>query len=91
MGTQIHRLSLVDPTAKLGQDVQIGPFCVVEEGASIGDGTILEARVTIKTGTVVGKNNHIFEGATLGGLPQCVGLAEEECGGTIIGDGNIIR
>lgn len=91
MGTQIHRLSLVDPTAKLGQDVQIGPFCVVEEGASIGDGTILEARVTIKKGTVVGKNNHIFEGATIGGLPQCVGLAEEECGGTIIGDGNIIR
>ena len=88
---QIHRLALVDPSAPLGQDVQVGPFCVIEEGASIGDGTILEARVTIKKGTVVGKNNHIFEGATLGGLPQCVGLAEEDCGGCIIGDGNIIR
>ncbi|MDO5308292.1 MAG: acyl-ACP--UDP-N-acetylglucosamine O-acyltransferase [Planctomycetia bacterium] len=87
----IHRLALVDPSAKLGQDVQIGPFCVVEEDACIGDGTILEARVTIKRGTILGKNNHVFEGATLGGLPQCVGLSEEDCGATIIGDGNIIR
>ena len=91
MGTVIHRLTLVDPSAKLGQDVQIGPFCVVEDGVSIGDGTILEARVTIKRGTIIGKNNHIFEGATIGGLPQCVGLSEEDCGMTIIGDGNIIH
>lgn len=55
----IHRLALVAPSAKLGQDVQIGPFCVVEEDAQIGDGTILEARVTIKKGVIVGKNNHI--------------------------------
>lgn len=88
---QIHRLALVDPNAQLGQDVQIGPFCVVEDGVSIGDGTILEARVTIKKGTILGKNNHVFEGATLGGLPQCVGIAEEDCGNLIIGDGNIIR
>lgn len=90
-GAQIHRLALVDPEAKLGRDVQIGPFCVVEGGVSIGDGTILEARVTVKKGTVIGKNNHIFEGATIGGIPQCVGLAEEDCGGVIIGDGNIIH
>ena len=88
---QIHQLALVAPSAKLGRDVQIGPFCIVEEGASIGDGCILEARVTIKKGVVIGKNNHIFEGAVIGGLPQCVGLAEEDCGGTIIGDGNVIR
>ena len=88
---QIHQLALVDPSAKLGQDVQIGPFCVVEEGASIGDGSILEARVTIKKGAIIGKNTHIFEGAVIGGLPQCVGLAEEDCGGVIVGDGCTIR
>ena len=88
---QIHRLAVVDPNAKLGKDVQIGPFCVVEDGVVIGDGTILEPRVTIKKGSIVGKNNHLFEGATIGGLPQCVGLSEEECGGVIVGDGNVIR
>lgn len=91
MGTVIHRLALVDPSANLGQDVQIGPFCVVEEGVTIGDGTVLEARSTIKRGTIVGKNNHIFEGAVIGGLPQCVGLSERDCGAAIVGDGNVIR
>ncbi len=91
MGTDIHRLALVDPSAKLGKDVRVGPFCIIEEGAVVGDGTILEARVSIKKGTIVGKNNHIFEGACLGGLPQCVGLQEENCGGLIVGNGNEIR
>lgn len=91
MGTEIHRLALVDPSAQIGEDVQIGPFCIVEAGAVVGDGTILEARVSIKKGAIIGKNNHIFEGACLGGLPQCVGLQEENCGGLIVGDGNVIR
>lgn len=91
MEVQIHPQSCVGPNAKIGRDVQIGPFCVVEDGATIGDGCILEARVSIKKGVVVGKNNHIFEGATIGGLPQCVGLSDEDCGGVIIGDGCVIR
>ena len=91
MGTEIHRLALFDPSAKIGEDVQIGPFCIVEEGAVVGDGTILEARVSIKKGAIIGKNNHIFEGSCLGGLPQCVGLQEENCGGLIVGSGNVIR
>ncbi len=90
-GSYIHRLALVDPTATIGRDVQIGPFCVVEPEAVVGDGTILEARVSIKRGAIVGKNNHIFEGAIIGGIPQCTGIAEENCGGTIVGDGNVIR
>ncbi|MBQ6826867.1 MAG: hypothetical protein IJO46_02545, partial [Thermoguttaceae bacterium] len=53
---QIHPLAFVGPNAKIGRDVQIGPFCVVEDGATIGDGCILEARVSIKKGVVLGKN-----------------------------------
>ena len=88
---QIHPTAIVDSRAKIGRDAQIGPFCIVEDGATIGEGAILEARVTIKRGTIMGANNHVFEGATIGGLPQCVGLSEEDCGGVIIGDGNVIR
>jgi len=88
---QIHPLAFVGQNAKIGRDVQIGPFCVVEDGATIGDGCVLEARVSIKKGVVIGKNNHIFEGAVIGGLPQCVGLSDEDCGGVIIGDGCVIR
>lgn len=87
---QIHPNACVSPNAQIGQDVRIGPFCVVEDDVIIGDGCILEARVTIKNGTTLGKNNHIFEGAVIGGLPQCVDI-DDVNSRVIIGNGNIIR
>lgn len=66
----IHPLAHVDPAAELADDVQIGPFCVVEAGAKIGAGTILESSATVKRLTTVGANNYIGQGAVLGGDPQ---------------------
>ncbi len=86
----IHPQSVVSSRAKIGRDVVIGPFCVVEEGAHIGNGCRLEGRVTIKQGTHVGENNHIFEGCVFGGWPQHL-ASTDACGEVIIGSGNIIR
>ena len=71
-------------------DVQIGPFCVVEPGAVIGPGCILESRVVVKEGTSLGPNNHVFDGAVLGGLPQHVHIPDQP-GRVVIGAGNTIR
>lgn len=87
---QIHPLSYISPKAKIGRDVQVGPFCVIEKDVEIGDGCKIEARVTIKEGTIIGENNHICEGTVLGGLPQHVAIPEE-CGQVVIGSGNMIR
>ena len=87
---QIHPLAVVSPQAHLGQDVAIGPFCVVERGATVGDRTILESRVTIKTGATLGSDNHVFDGAVLGGIPQHLKLPER-LGTLRIGAGNTIR
>ncbi len=87
---QIHPQALVSPRAKIGQDVQIGPFCIIEDNVEIGEGCRLESHVTIKRGTQIGANNHLFEGVVIGSLPQCVGLSGT-CGQVIIGKGNIIR
>jgi UDP-N-acetylglucosamine acyltransferase len=86
----IHPLALISPAAKLGRDVQLGPYCVVEEGVEIGDDSILESRVTIKTGTKIGPKNHIFEGAILGSLPQHI-HATANAGMLVLGRGNVIR
>ena len=86
----IDSQAIVSPKARIGQDVKIGPFCVIEDDAVIGDGCCLEPRVTIKQGVQLGENNHLFEGATIGGIPQCVGL-NDVCGHVVIGNGNIIR
>jgi UDP-N-acetylglucosamine acyltransferase len=88
--TQIHPLALVHPEAVIGQDVEIGPFCVVERAVTIGDGCKLAGHVFVKTGTTLGKHNHIAEGAVIGGRPQHLG-AGSEVGRVIIGDHNHIR
>jgi len=70
--------------------VVIGPFVIVEENVSIGDDCIIEARATIKSGTILGPGNHIFEGACLGGYPQHL-RAGPEIGFLRIGARNLIR
>lgn len=66
----IHPLALVHPAAKLGRDVEVGPFCTIEAGVELGDGCRLAARATIKAGVRMGAANLVEEGAVLGGWPQ---------------------
>jgi UDP-N-acetylglucosamine acyltransferase len=86
----IHPTAVVSDQALLGRDVEIGPFCIVEPGVSLGDRTRLVAQVTIKSGTSVGCDNTICECAVIGGLPQHT-RAPEKIGGVRIGDRNTIR
>jgi UDP-N-acetylglucosamine acyltransferase len=70
--------------------VRIGPFCVVEAGVVVGDGCNLAGRVTIKTGTILGRDNLVLEGTVLGGMPQHIHMPEHP-GTTEIGEGNVFR
>lgn len=87
---RIHPSAVISPLAKIGNDVQIGPFSIVEDAATIGCGCRLEGRVVIKSGTTLGRDNLIFEGAVIGGLPQHVHLSDNP-GKVLIGSGNTIR
>jgi len=86
----IHPQSFISPDAFVGRQVRIGPFCVVEAGASIGDGCRLGSHVVVKPQTVLGANNEVGEYAVLGGLPQHA-HPPERFGSLVIGGGNRIR
>ncbi|MGA2069270.1 MAG: acyl-ACP--UDP-N-acetylglucosamine O-acyltransferase [Thermoguttaceae bacterium] len=86
----IHPTALIGSNARLGADVRIGPFSVVEDDVTLGDRCVLESHVAIKSGTALGSDNHVFEGAVLGGLPQHVHMPERP-GRILIGSGNTIR
>lgn len=88
--SNIHPLSVVSPQAELADDVQIGPFCVIEAGARIGAGTRIDCHVIVRENTQIGRDNRIHDRAILGGQPQHL-RAEGPFGGLIIGDGNLIR
>jgi UDP-N-acetylglucosamine acyltransferase len=86
----IHPSAVISPDAHIGDNVNIGPFCVIEAETSIEDGCHLSAHVTIKSGTHAGPDNIFCEGAIVGGLPQHMRMPEA-VGDVWIGSGNIIR
>ena len=52
----ISHLAYVAPTAKIGANVAIQPFAVVEDGAEIGDGTVIYPNAYIGKRVKVGKD-----------------------------------
>ena len=86
----VHKLSCVDPRARLAEGVEIGPFCVIGPDVSVGAGTKIQNNVTIVGHTVLGANNLVFPNTVLGTIPQ-----DKKFGGETtrleIGDNNHIR
>jgi len=50
----VHPSAAVAPSARIGKDVSIGAFTVVEDGASVGDGTVLHPQVYVGAGARIG-------------------------------------
>jgi UDP-N-acetylglucosamine acyltransferase len=65
MATRVHSTALVHRDARLGDQVEIGPWAVVE-ACEIGDDSVVGPSVTIKTGVRVGRGVRIGQGSILG-------------------------
>ena len=87
---RIHSTAIIDETADIAPDVEIGPFCCIGANVKIGEGTILYSRVDIVRNTVVGKNCQLHSGTVVGGPPQDKKYNGEQTY-VIIGDNNILR
>jgi len=87
---KIHPTAIISDEAKIADDVEIGPFCIIESGVTIGSGCVLMARVSVKKGVTLGENNILHEGVVLGGKPQHI-CSHGDYGGVVIGNGNTFR
>lgn len=56
----VHPTAVIDPTAELGQGVRIGPHCVIEAGAEVGDRTYLYSGVSVGPRVSIGADCAIF-------------------------------
>ncbi len=70
MTVSIHPAAVVDPAAKLGEGVSIGPFCVVGPHVELGDRVRLHSHVVVEGRTKVGEGTEIFPFASIGHQPQ---------------------
>ena len=86
----IHPTAIVDDTAVLGQDVQIGPWCVVGPNVTLADGVRLVSHVVVQQDTTVGARTVIHPFAVIGGDPQHNGYKGEPVR-LEIGSDNVIR
>ncbi len=66
----IHSSAVVDTKAKIGKDVQIGPYCVIGPDVTIHDGAKLMSHVVVDGNTEIGAGCTVFPFASLGTITQ---------------------
>lgn len=87
----VHPTAMVDPGAKLGEGVVVGPYCSVGKDVVIGANTKLDHHASVSGDTEMGRGNHVFPYAVIGGPPQDVKYEAGQSSRLVIGDNNIFR
>lgn len=90
MAADIHPGAVVDPGAKLGEGVRIGPFAYVGPDVEIGDGTVIGPHCTVAGPARIGSDNHFVGHVAAGGDPQDKKFRGERTE-LVVGDRNIVR
>jgi len=86
----IHPTALVHPGAKIGANVEIGPYSIIGEHVDIGDDCRIGPHVVVTGHTRIGRGNRIFQFCSIGEEPQDKKYAGEPTR-LEIGDFNTIR
>ena len=86
----IHPTAIISDTAKLDPDVSVGAYAVIGEDVEIAAGTAIDSHVVINGPTKIGRDNRIYQFASIGDDPQDKKYANEPTR-LVIGDRNTIR
>lgn len=86
----IHATAIVHPGAKIAPNVEIGPYAVIGEFVSLGEGTTVGPHAVIEGWTEIGRDNRIFQFASVGAAPQDLKFHGEKSF-LRIGDRNMVR
>lgn len=90
MTVTVHSSAVVDPAARLGDGVQVGPFCCVGPDVELGDGVRLVSHVVVDGRTRIGAGTVVYPFAVLGTPPQDLKY-RGETSELVIGKNNRIR
>lgn len=86
----IHPTAIIDPSARIAPNVHIGPYSIIGPEVEIEEGSWIGPHVVIQGPTKIGKDNKIFQFASIGEIPQDKKFNGEKTS-LEIGDRNVIR
>jgi UDP-N-acetylglucosamine acyltransferase len=88
---KIHPTALINTSAEIADDVEIGPYVCIDGNAVIDSGCVIQAHAIIAGTVRIGKGNAIGYGAVIGAEPQDHAFHPDIKSEVIIGDDNRIR
>lgn len=86
----IHPTAVVDPSAQLDEDVEVGAYTIIGADVAIGRGTRIGPHALVRGPTEIGEDNRVFQFASVGEDPQDKKYGGERTRLTI-GDRNVVR
>ena len=86
----IHPTAIIDPDANISREAEIGPYCIIGSGVTIGARTRLIAHVYLEGKLTIGKDNVFYPYSSCGVTPQDKKYKGEPSE-TRIGDRNTFR
>lgn len=88
---RIHPTAIVDPAAELHESVEVGPYSIIDAGVRIGENTWVGPHVVLRGPMTIGRDNQIFQFASLGEISQDKSARRDDATRVEIGNGNTIR
>lgn len=88
---KIHPTAIVEDGAKLGADVEVGPYAHIGKDVVIGDGTVVRQGAIIDGHTTIGSMCQVFPYACIGMKTQDLKYRDGSVSYVEIGDRTVIR
>jgi len=86
----IHDTAIIDASAKIAADVEIGAYSVIGADVEIASGTVIGPHVVVMGPSKIGQDNRIFQFSSIGEAPQDKKYQGERTW-LELGDRNVIR
>ncbi len=87
---KIHDTAIVSSKAKLGENVEVGPYAIIHADVEIGDDTIIGPHSVVYDGARIGKRVKFSQGCSVSNLPQDLKFSDEKSL-FYVGDDTVIR
>jgi len=73
----IHPTAIIDPGAEVADDVEIGPYCIINAGVELGAGCHLHSHVVLSGPSKIGEGNIFYPHSCIGAQTQDLKYAGE--------------